>query len=129
MWLLVLTFAVATFHLLMDLLAFKNDIAFWHGTKSLRGLSLTALFVDLLCQIVIGLYLAEEDASALVLGPMAVSCVIQMWKVRMRTPQRRRRGESERADDLWAATRGRRVRAAPTPMSALRARYERDMSA
>lgn len=37
--LLMVTFFVSTLHLLFDALAFKNDISFWKGRKSMVGLS------------------------------------------------------------------------------------------
>jgi len=39
-YLLCVTMAVATVHLLLDVLAFKNDISFWRERKDMVGLSL-----------------------------------------------------------------------------------------
>lgn len=43
---LALTVFIAALHMLFDILAFKNDIAFWRNRKSMAGLSmrLRALF-------------------------------------------------------------------------------------
>ena len=38
-YLLCVTMAVATLHILLDVLAFKNDISFWRQRKDMVGLS------------------------------------------------------------------------------------------
>lgn len=81
--LLALTFAVSVLHLCMDVLAFVQDVAFWRTMPpaTLARLSPRSLGVDLLCQAVVAAYLAREDASALVLLPIAAGLLVSAWKV------------------------------------------------
>mmetsp|Transcript_15931 Transcript_15931/g.30840 ORF Transcript_15931/g.30840 Transcript_15931/m.30840 type:complete len:576 (-) Transcript_15931:113-1840(-) len=79
--LLGVTLFVSLTHLLLDVLAFRSDIAFWASTKSTRGLAIRPLVIELVSQIIILAYLHEESASLLVLGPSAVGVLVQIWKV------------------------------------------------
>jgi hypothetical protein len=79
--LLAVTFVVSVFHILFDILAFKNDIEFWRNAKSFKGLSVSNLAMSFVAQLIIFLYLQENDTSLLVLGPAVVGLVIQGWKL------------------------------------------------
>lgn len=66
---------MSTLHLLFEFLAFKSDVDFWKdktsadGTKKkkrLAGLSIRSLFIDLVCQIIILLYLVRVLFSSLI---------------------------------------------------------------
>lgn len=59
-------------------LAFKSDVDFWRNNKSLRGLSVRALFMEVVFQTVILLSLVEEEASLLVTVPAGVGVLIQV---------------------------------------------------
>jgi len=80
--LLAITMLVTLFHVLFDVLAFKSDISFWSNTKSTNGLSVKTLTTDLVSQIIIAIYLHEQNASILVLAPAGFSVMVQVWKVR-----------------------------------------------
>lgn len=79
--LLLVTFGVSAVHLLFDFLAFKSDINFWRGKKSMEGLSRKTILWRAFSQSVIFLYLMDEETSLLVLIPAGVGAVIEMWKV------------------------------------------------
>lgn len=64
--------------LLFDFLSFKNDISFWREKKSYVGLSLRTTLWRTFSQIVILLYLFDEKTSFLVLGPAAISTIIEV---------------------------------------------------
>merc|ERR1719412_1760732 len=79
--LLLVTFGVSAVHLLFDFLAFKSDINFWRGKKSMEGLSRKTILWRAFSQTVIFLYLLDEETSLLVLIPAGVGAVIEIWKV------------------------------------------------
>ena len=66
MWLLGLTMLASTLHLLFEFLAFKSDISFWKQNKSLRGLSVSAIAAEFVFQLIILLFLVEDNTSLLV---------------------------------------------------------------
>merc|ERR1719507_636783 len=65
--LLIITFSVSAIHLLFDCLAFKSDINFWRGKKSMVGLSRKTILWRAFSQSVI--------------FPAGVGALIEMWKV------------------------------------------------
>jgi len=79
--LLIITFSVSAVHLLFDCLAFKSDINFWRGKKSMEGLSRKTILWRAFSQSVIFLYLMDEETSLLVLIPAGVGALIEIWKV------------------------------------------------
>lgn len=96
--LLYLTGLVSALHLLFDFLAFKNgarspcglrvssrltlcaDVQFWRGSD-LRGVSLSSVLLDAVCQCVVFLYLCEQDTSLLVLLTVGLGVLVDAWKV------------------------------------------------
>merc|ERR1711962_1966290 len=79
--LLLITFGVSALHLLFDFLAFKNDVNFWRGKKTVEGLSRKTILWRAFSQTVIFFYLMDEETSLLVLIPAGVGALIEMWKV------------------------------------------------
>ena len=67
--LLLITFAVSAVHLLFDFLAFKSDVSFWRGKKTVEGLSRKTILWRAFSQTVIFFYLMDEETSLLVLIP------------------------------------------------------------
>uniref|UniRef100_A0A0N5AYZ6 Lipid scramblase CLPTM1L n=1 Tax=Syphacia muris TaxID=451379 RepID=A0A0N5AYZ6_9BILA len=78
---LALTIFVAATHILLDCLAFKNDIMFWKGKTNMNGLSSRTIAWRCFSQIVIFLYLLDEESSLLVVVPIGIGCIIEFWKV------------------------------------------------
>ena len=56
-----LTMVVSLFHTVFDMLAFKNDIGFWKNNKSMEGLSARTVTINAGCQLVILLYLMDNE--------------------------------------------------------------------
>ncbi|XP_041375751.1 cleft lip and palate transmembrane protein 1-like protein [Gigantopelta aegis] len=79
---LLLTFAVAAFHLLFDFLAFKNEITYWKRRKTMVGLSTRAVIWRCISTIIIFFYLMDEKTSLLILIPAGIAGVIEIWKVK-----------------------------------------------
>lgn len=53
--------------------------------RSLRGLSVRTLFVDLFSQLIILLFLMDTETSLLVTVPSAMGVAIQLWKCQRAT--------------------------------------------
>lgn len=78
--LLAITFFASSMHLLFEFLTFKNEISFWNNNNDLTGLSVRSLFLDMIGQIVIFLFLIEERSSLLTIIPCGIGCLIALWK-------------------------------------------------
>lgn len=78
---LALTFAVSILHSIFDVLAFKNDIGFWKEKKSMEGLSIKTIFINCICQVVILLYLLDNETSFVILASSFVGILIEFWKI------------------------------------------------
>lgn len=81
-WLLGLTFAVSLLHLILDLLAFKNDVKFWRERRgNFVGISARSVWLSAVVRTVIFLYLYDQDStSSLLLFSQALSLAINLWK-------------------------------------------------
>ena len=81
-YLLGTTMIVTLLHTIFDFLAFKNDIQFWNNKKNVEGLSIRTLFVNFFMQVVIFLYLLDNDTSWMILISSFVGLVIEVWKIK-----------------------------------------------
>lgn len=66
--------------MLFDFLSFKNDVSFWRQKRSYEGLSTRTTLWRAFSQIVIFLYLLDEQTSYLVLVPVGLGTLIELWK-------------------------------------------------
>ncbi|KAL2347127.1 hypothetical protein Fmac_001127 [Flemingia macrophylla] len=80
-YLLGITMVVSLLHSVFDFLAFKNDIQFWNKNKSMEGLSAKTVVVSFICQLIIFLYLLDNDTSWMILASSGIGCVIEFWKI------------------------------------------------
>ena len=103
--LLCVTFVVSVLHSIFDVLAFKNDISFYRGKKSMEGLSVKTMVVNLAFQVVIFLYLLDNDTSYMVLMSSGVGLLIEGWKVTKAFKVSFVSGVSARAVDSYEKTR------------------------
>ncbi|RLN31815.1 hypothetical protein BBJ28_00022081, partial [Nothophytophthora sp. Chile5] len=81
-YLLAITVAVSMLHSLFDFLAFKNDVSFWKNQKSLAGLSLRTIALNTFFQLVIFLYLMDNDTSWMILVQSGIALLIDVWKIK-----------------------------------------------
>ncbi|KAF9581550.1 hypothetical protein BGW38_001392 [Lunasporangiospora selenospora] len=83
-YLLALTMVVSLLHSAFEMLAFKNDIAFWKDKKGTAGLSVRTIFLDIFQQIIIFAYLMDnnQDTSYMILIGQGVGLAIEFWKVK-----------------------------------------------
>eukprot|EP01134_Creolimax_fragrantissima_P004838 CFRG4838T1 len=79
---LMLTFFVSIVHLLFDFLAAKNEVGYWRKRKSNQGISSRAVIFNAIGQIIVFLYLMDNDTSMLIVVPSGLQSVIDMWKVK-----------------------------------------------
>uniref|UniRef100_A0A7S4CZR9 Cleft lip and palate transmembrane protein 1-like protein n=1 Tax=Eutreptiella gymnastica TaxID=73025 RepID=A0A7S4CZR9_9EUGL len=79
-WLLLVTFLVTILHTLFDILAFRSDVMFWRSRKNMEGLSANNVLAEVICQLIILLYLWNNDAGWIIVITMAVGLAIQIWK-------------------------------------------------
>jgi hypothetical protein len=79
--LLVVTMCVSLLHTVFDMLAFKNDIQFWNKNKSMEGLSARSVVINFFCQLVVFLYLLDNETSWMILLSSGVGCAIEFWKI------------------------------------------------
>ena len=79
--LLYTTVGISALHLLFDVLAFKNDISFWNSVDTMEGLSSRTLVLNQGMEVVILLYLFEEDASWLVKVSSIFTLVLGVFKI------------------------------------------------
>ncbi|CAO3702787.1 unnamed protein product [Rhizopus stolonifer] len=77
------TIFVSLLHSLFEMLAFKNDIAFWKKKSNSAGISVRTLLVNIFFQIVIFLYLMDnsQETSWMILISQGFGLVLEMWKV------------------------------------------------
>ena len=80
-YLLAVTAVVSLLHMVFDFLAFKNDVAFWRQTKNTAGLSGRAVLLNLACQVVVFLYLLDNDTAWMILTSSGIGLLIEAWKV------------------------------------------------
>eukprot|EP00802_Teleaulax_amphioxeia_P008452 Tamp_08461.p1 GENE.Tamp_08461~~Tamp_08461.p1 ORF type:complete len:574 (+),score=144.21 Tamp_08461:24-1724(+) len=80
-YLLFVTITVSVLHLVIDILAFKNDISFWRKLKSTKGISVRSIAVNSVMELVVLLYLLDNDTSVLVLFTVGGTLVVNLWKV------------------------------------------------
>jgi len=76
-----LTFTVSLVHSLFDFLAFKSDIGFWKQNKSMEGLSAGSMVINTVMQVVIFLYLMDNDTSTIILFSTGIGLLIECWKL------------------------------------------------
>lgn len=80
--LLSVTMIVSILHTIFDILAFKNDIQFWKGRGSrLEGLSIRSIMLNAGSQLIIFLYLLEEETNMLILVSVAFGLLLELWKL------------------------------------------------
>ena len=67
--------------LIIQLFSFYPDIQFWNKNKSMEGLSAKTVVVSFICQLIIFLYLLDNDTSWMILASSGVGLLIEFWKI------------------------------------------------
>jgi hypothetical protein len=64
------------------MLAFKNDVQFWHNKDNMEGISVKTLYMQIGMSIIIFLYLLDnENTSMMILVPQGIGIGISIWKL------------------------------------------------
>ena len=79
--LLYTTVAVSALHMLFDVLAFKNDLSFWSSVDTMEGLSTRSLLLNEVMELVILLYLLEQESSWLVQIGSVLTLALGLFKI------------------------------------------------
>lgn len=75
------TMCVSVAHSVLEMLAFKTDISHWKSIKSIEGISVRSMMVKIFMEIVIFLYLWDNDTSWMIIIGNAVGIAIELWKL------------------------------------------------
>lgn len=57
------------------------DIQFWNKNKSMEGLSAKSVVLNFICQVIIFLYLLDNETSWMILMSSGVGLCIEFWKI------------------------------------------------
>lgn len=82
-YLLATTGVVTIFHMLFEMLAFKNDVSHWRNKKDNVGTSVRTILANVFMQAVIFLYLMDnnENTSWMILFGQGMGILIEAWKI------------------------------------------------
>merc|ERR1719244_1611824 len=80
-YLLVLTFVISIVHSVFEFLAFKNDIQFWNNKKSVEGLSVRSVFFNVFQNLIVVLYVFDNDTNTVIRISCFIGLAIEIWKV------------------------------------------------
>jgi hypothetical protein len=81
-YLFAVTAVVSVLHSLFECLAFKNDIQFWNSKEDMEGISVKSLYINIFMQLIITMYLLDNETSLLVLGPQVAGIFLAVWKLK-----------------------------------------------
>jgi hypothetical protein len=82
-YLLAITAIVSVFHMIFEMLAFKNDVQHWRKKKDNIGTSVRTILANVFMQAVIFLYLMDnnENTSWMILFGQGMGIAIEAWKI------------------------------------------------
>ncbi|KAH6642256.1 cleft lip and palate transmembrane protein 1-domain-containing protein [Boeremia exigua] len=82
-YLLAITAIVSVFHMIFEMLAFKNDVQHWRKKKDNVGTSVRTIVANVFMQTVIFLYLLDnnENTSWMILFGQGMGIAIEAWKI------------------------------------------------
>jgi len=83
--LLIVTMITSFLHMIFEYLAFKADVNFWKQTDGdviHKFISIKSIVAGIFCQIVLIMYLHDEQSNLLVLAISGVAILVDVWKVR-----------------------------------------------
>lgn len=80
-WLLGTTFVVSIAHTVLEVLAFRNDVSHWKNIKSMEGVSVRSMVWKIVMEVIVFLYLWDNETSWMVTAGNGVGVLIAVWKL------------------------------------------------
>lgn len=80
-YLLGITMIVSLLHSVFEFMAFKSDVGFWRDNKSMKGISAKSILINTACQLIVTLYLLDNETNFMVMFGQIVGLVIECWKI------------------------------------------------
>ena len=78
----ILTQIISFVHIYLDYMAFRDEVGYYVGKKSMAGVSFSSVLGRFLCQLIIFLYLCDGgNTSWLILGSIGSGVAVELWKV------------------------------------------------
>jgi hypothetical protein len=82
MYRFILTQIISFVHIYLDYVAFRDEVGFYVGKKSMAGISFSSVLGRFICQLIIFLYLCDGgNTSWLILGSIGSGVAVEFWKV------------------------------------------------
>jgi len=78
---LALTGVVTVLHTIFEFLAFKNDVTHWRDRKSIEGISVRSMMWKLGMEVVILLYLLDNETSWMIVMSSLLGLGLEAWKL------------------------------------------------
>lgn len=80
-WLLGTTMVVSLAHTVLEMLAFRNDISHWKNIKTMEGISVRSMVWKIVMEVIIFLYLWDNETSWMITIGNGVGLVLAFWKL------------------------------------------------
>ncbi|CAD8046500.1 unnamed protein product [Paramecium primaurelia] len=80
-YLVAVTMIVSLLHTIFSTLAIKNDFQYWKNLNSQEGISIRALYTNFVFDIIITLYLLDNETSYLIIVQQFVELGLMVWKI------------------------------------------------
>lgn len=84
-----LVYSVSILHLIFEYLAFSSDISFWRAKTSFEGLSSSSVTLQACMNIIMFLYVQEQQQTKFVMYFIGLRFCLQLWKLWKLTTFRR----------------------------------------
>jgi len=78
---LIITQLIAMIHILLEYLAFRDDLSFFRSQRSFKGISSSALYFAFARNLIVFFYLLDNNTSWIVLISVAKDAVYALWKI------------------------------------------------
>lgn len=78
---LLVTQVIAMVHIVFEYLAFRDDLSFFSRQKSFTGLSSSGLYFAFIRNLIVFLYLFDNDTSWIVMFSVAKDALYALWKI------------------------------------------------